>query len=95
MHYRVLFFVLAALPVAAHAEVADHCGSRQPYHAACTLPRAGWNEEVIHLREAARHECLDNARILATDHKAAVSTAQQDRFQQMVKDHQELMRSTH
>ena len=69
--------------------------ARPLYQVRCEFPRAAWNEEILHVRDAAERECKSNLVLRDADHAAAVSTEAQDRFWKLKAQHEALLRSAH
>lgn len=86
-----LVIASSALPLAAHA-VSGGVG-RPSYHGSCDLPKAGWNEEILRVRDRAAAECKVNLLLRSSDRTAPISTEAQDQFWTLKTRHDELVRS--
>lgn len=86
-----LGFALCVASIAAPAMASAE--GRPAYQGHCDLPRAGWNEEILRVREAAERECKGNLVARAADRSAAVTTVAQDEFWKLKAQHDALLRS--
>jgi len=69
--------------------------ARPLYQAHCVFPRAAWNEEILHVRDAAERECKANTVLHDADRSVALSTEAQDHFWKLKGQHDALVRSAH